>query len=206
MQMTASLVLAALLAIALACVVLWKLFGKTSFAQNVSDKLHRKLSNAFQGFMVIVRSLAYVPVWMRFGHRETQLFANIGEGTHEGNVTKQVDAVISSRYLVAKFGTDINHVDICTQATIPIGIITDEAAAIGDRVNVELLLGPQTKKVQCAAALAINVPVYCLAGGQVGTPAGSSGVAYQIGWTLTATTTQGDLVEIIPMAGISKTF
>lgn len=206
--MTAQLVLVALLAIALACVVLRKILGKTSFRINwkPSDKLRRKFSQAFESFMVLVRAVAYVPVWMRFGHRDAPEFANIGEGTHEGNVTKKATAAIASRYLIAKFGADIDHIDICTQATVPIGIITDEASAAEGLVNVEFLIGPQTKKVQAAAALVIGIPVYVLAAGQVGTPAGSSGIAYQVGWTITAAAAQGDIVEIIPVCGAIKTF
>lgn len=190
MQIT-SLVLFALFAIALACVV-----------SLVSGNSRKHMA----GVMSLLSALAYAPIWLRFGNRPLFANAQLDPGTHEGNITKKSDAVISSRYLLAKFGTDVDHIDLCTQATIPIGIITDEAAAIGDNVNVELLVGPQTKRVQAAAALAAGIPVYALAGGQVGTPAGSSGIAYQVGWTLTAAAAQGDIVEISPVNGAIKTF
>src|SRR3954468_5213718 len=81
--------------------------------------------------------------------------ANIAEGSHEGNITKAVDAVITERYLLAKVGSASDRVAACGAVDTPIGIITDEAAAIGDLVNVALLgSSPSTLRMVASAAIA----------------------------------------------------
>src|ERR1043165_2690090 len=65
--------------------------------------------------------------------------ANIAEGAHDGNITKAVDAAITERFLLAKVGSASDRVAVCGAADTPIGVITDEAAAVADIVNVALL-------------------------------------------------------------------
>src|SRR5436190_23223438 len=65
--------------------------------------------------------------------------ANIADGTHCGNITKAVDAAITERFLLAKVGSASDRVAVCGAADTPMGVITDEAAATADLVNVALL-------------------------------------------------------------------
>jgi hypothetical protein len=65
----------------------------------------------------------------------TVRLANIAEGTHDGRITKGVDAAITERYLLGKIGSASDRVAVCGASDTPIGVITDEAAAIGDLVH-----------------------------------------------------------------------
>src|SRR5438128_11176629 len=64
--------------------------------------------------------------------------ANVFEGTHDGNITKAVDAAITERFLLAKIGSAADRVAVAGSADTPIGVITDEAAAVADIANVAL--------------------------------------------------------------------
>lgn len=135
----------------------------------------------------------------------TLCLANIGEGQHEGNITKRSDAVIASRYLLAKIGSDANHVNLAGVGDIPLGVITDEAAAIEDIVNVALFGASEcTLKVQAAAAIAQGDFVVAGAAGQIRTLPVAAGTYYIIGRALTAAAAQGDIVEIDPSVPIQR--
>src|SRR4051794_39946556 len=62
--------------------------------------------------------------------------ANIADGAHDGNITKETDVAITERFLLAKIGSAANRINIAGAADTPIGVITDEAANIGDIVNL----------------------------------------------------------------------
>lgn len=64
--------------------------------------------------------------------------ANIAGGTWLGKKSYYSDAAISSRNLLGKVGTDDRHVAICGVSDIPTGVITDEASAAEELVNVDL--------------------------------------------------------------------
>src|SRR5438128_547768 len=66
------------------------------------------------------------------------LLANIAEGQHLASqgISYKSDVVITERFLLAKRGAASDSIDICGAANIPIGLITDEAGAINDYVNV----------------------------------------------------------------------
>ena len=84
------------------------------------------------------RSLRLIPP--HFGTRGPRLvrLANIAEGQHSGNqgISYKSDVVITERFLLAKRGAASDSIDICGAANVPIGLITDEAAAVNDYVNV----------------------------------------------------------------------
>ena len=85
---------------------------------------------------------------------KTVRLANIAEGTHDGNITKNTDAVITERFLLAKIGSASDRVNICTAVDTPIGVITDEAAAIGDPISVSLLgCAGRTARMVASAAI-----------------------------------------------------
>src|ERR1043165_577994 len=75
----------------------------------------------------------------RYGSPKTVRLSNIAEGTHDGNITKAVDAAITERFLLAKVGSASDRVAVAGAADTPIGVITDEAAAAAELVNVALL-------------------------------------------------------------------
>jgi hypothetical protein len=127
--------------------------------------------------------------------------ANIGEGRHTtGNITKLTDAAITERYRLAKVGSDANHVAVAGAADLPIGVITDEAAAAEAEVNVFLLGGGQGTILMVASG-SISQYDYLepAANGRVQTKGGGAGTHYVVGRALNAASSAGDLVEVDPL-------
>lgn len=122
---------------------------------------------------------------------------NIAEGTHEENVTRLADAAVTTRFLVVKVGSDAHHVAVCSAITdVPIGVLSDEAAAAEDPVNVQLL-GARCRTIKATAGAAISAGslVATMATGKVQTAVSTQ---YPIGRALT-TVASGDVVEIDPV-------
>ncbi len=126
--------------------------------------------------------------------------ANIAEGTHEGNITKTTDVVIGERFLLAKIGSAADRVNICTAVDNPIGVITDEAAAVFDLVNVALLgsIGTTVRMV-ASAAITQGSLLEPAAAGRVATLGGSVGTHYVVGRALDAAAAAGDVIEVDPL-------
>lgn len=125
--------------------------------------------------------------------------ANIAEGTHDGNITKETDAVLTERYLLAKIGSTAARVAVCGAADVPIGVITDEAAAIGDPVNVALLGSARnTLRMVASAAIAQGALVEPAASGRVATKGAGAGSHYVVGRALDAAANAGDVIEVDP--------
>lgn len=124
--------------------------------------------------------------------------ANIAEGRHStGNLSKKADAVIATRYLLVKFGTDVDHIALAGAADIPLGVCTDLAEAIEDPVNVHLLgSAPGTQFMVASAAIALGDFLQPAANGQVATLTAAAGTHYNVGRALNAAGAQGDLVEV----------
>jgi hypothetical protein len=130
------------------------------------------------------------------------LLANIAEGTHgDGNITKKADAVQALRHVLVKIGSDIDHVAVTTANTEnPIGVCDDEAAAIEDNVNVQILgAKPGTILVRAHAAVTAGALLVPAAAGRAQTITGLTTVSvYIVGRALNAATTQDDLIEMAP--------
>jgi hypothetical protein len=127
--------------------------------------------------------------------------ANIAEGTHDGNITKETDAVLAERYVLAKIGSTAARVAVCGAADIPIGVITDEAAAIGDLVNVALFGSARsTLRMVASAAIAQGALVEPAANGRVATKGVGAGTHWVVGRALDAAAAAGDVIEVDPMA------
>lgn len=125
--------------------------------------------------------------------------ANIAEGTHAGNITKATDVVITERFLLAKIGSAADRISVCNAVDTPIGVITDEAAAAGDMVNVALL-GSQKSTVKMVANVAIaqGALVEPAANGRIQTLGVGVGTHHVIGRALDAATAAGDVIEVDP--------
>jgi hypothetical protein len=127
--------------------------------------------------------------------------ANIAEGTHGcGKITRAADAIITERYLLAKVGSASDRVAVCGAADTPIGVITDEAPAIGDTVRVTLL-GSSGSTVLMVASGAISQGslVEPAASGRVQTLGGGVGVHHVVGRAVIAASNAGDLIEVDPI-------
>lgn len=125
-------------------------------------------------------------------------FCNIAEGTHAGSITKKTDGAITTRYLLGKFGSDAAHVVACGVAEIPIGVITDEAAAAEDLVNVNLLgVHGSTQLMVASEIITAGEKVYTAANGKVqDIPTTTTAALYEVGLALTASGADGDLIEV----------
>lgn len=125
--------------------------------------------------------------------------ANIAEGTHgDGCITKKADAAQALRHVLVKIGSDIDHVAVTTACTEnPLGVCDDEAEAIEDNVNVQLLgQKPGTILLRAHTAITAGAMLEAAAAGRVVTQSGGAGAHYIVGRALNAATDQDDLVEV----------
>ena len=125
--------------------------------------------------------------------------ANLFEGTHDGNITKATDVTITERFLLAKVGAASNTVNIAGAADTPIGVITDEAAAIGDIVNVALFGSARsTLRMVASGAITQGSLLEPAANGRVQTLTGAVGTHHVVGRALDAAANAGDVIEVDP--------
>ncbi len=130
-------------------------------------------------------------------------FSNVAEGTHEGSLTKKADAVISTRFLMVKIGSDADHIAVCGVGDRPLGIATDEAEGAEDLVNVNLLSpSASTQKAVASEAIAVGATVFTAASGKVQNEPVAAGTYYLAGRALTAAGADGEVIEIEPQAPI----
>ena len=130
---------------------------------------------------------------------DTVRLANIAEGTHDGNLTKVADAAITERFLLGKIGSASDRVAVAGAADTPIGVITDEAAALGDLVNVALLgARTSTLRMVASAAIAQGALVEPAASGRVQTLGAGVGTHHVVGRALDAASNAGDVIEVDP--------
>lgn len=140
------------------------------------------------------------------GKKCTIEFANVAEGTHcEGVKTYKTDAAFSSRFLLVKVGSDVDHIDVCGASDIPLGINTDSAAAAEEEVAIALFGAAEgTRRVVASAAITLGDMVVAAASGKVKTLPGSAGTYYIIGRAIKAAAADGDVIEIAPTFPIQR--
>jgi len=119
-------------------------------------------------------------------------------GRHANSVTKLSAAAISTRYLIGKTGADVDHVVVVTAASDkPLGVITDEASAAEEPVNVELLgLTNKTVPVVAGVAITLDADLYLLASGKVGIKPTAAGTYWRVGRALQAADADGDVIAM----------
>ncbi len=128
-------------------------------------------------------------------------FSNVAEGTHEGSLSKKADAIQSTRFLMVKIGSDADHIAVCGVGDRPLGLATDEAEAIEDSVNVNLLSpSANTQKAVASEAIAVGESVFTAASGKVQNEPAAAGTYYLVGRALTAAGADGEVIEIEPQA------
>ena len=125
-------------------------------------------------------------------------------GTHlSGNITRQAEAPITTRYLLGKKGTNpALQAVVAGAADIPDFVITDEAEVAGDPIGCAVL-GNATGTVQLIAAAAIDAAAvnYLIpaASGKVQPlpdPAAEAATFYVVGKPLTSAAADGDPLEV----------
>lgn len=149
----------------------------------------------------IVAVVALTPVAKR---RHLVGAINIAEGTHENAKPYKVDAAVATRFLLAKIGSDAAHSAACGANDIPIGVMTDEAAAAEDLIAVELLgISNRTLLMVASEAITAGEAVYTGAAGKVQDLPAGAGTYYKVGHALTAAGADGDLIEVQHCAPIA---
>lgn len=130
--------------------------------------------------------------------RERYEFANIAEGTYStGNMSRLADAALSTRHLVVKIGSDINHVAVAGTADIALGVVNDAAEAAEDPVNVQILGRAEgTILMVASAAITAGDMVVTAASGKIRTLPGTTGTYYIIGRALEAAAADGDVINV----------
>lgn len=131
--------------------------------------------------------------------------ANVAEGFIPPVKTYLADTAVGTRYLLAKPGTDENHVGICGVNDIPKGIFTDEAEAAEDSVAVALFGMHKDGALGIAsAAIAVDAFVVPAANGQLRTLPATTGTYYIVGRCTKAAANAGDKVEFVPCFPIQR--
>ena len=127
------------------------------------------------------------------------VLANVAEGQSlNGLKTYLSDAVIASRYLICKFGTDAAHINLTAAGDLPLGVITDAAAAIGDPVAVALFdAASGTQKVAINSNVNYNDLLTTDANGYAKTLPTADGTYWVIGRALQSGAA-GDTIEFVP--------
>lgn len=155
------------------------------------------------GLLIVVAVIALLTICLMKagcipGRNRRIRLANIAEGRHvTGNITKKLDAVPAERWVLAKFGSDVDHVNIAGAADIPLGVITDIGEAIEQEVNVQLLgCAPGTVFMVASAAITLGDFLQPAANGRVATLTATTGTHYNVGRALNAAAQAGDLVEV----------
>ena len=133
------------------------------------------------------------------------LIGNIAEGTHNGTITKKTDAAIATRFLFGKKGSDDDHIAVCTSDTDnPYGVITDEATAAEEIVNVALLGAAQeTRKITLGGTVAVGDYLTCDANSKGKKLPTASGTYYICGRALMAGVS-GDTIEFDPIPSVQR--
>jgi hypothetical protein len=122
------------------------------------------------------------------------IFANVAEGTHEGNITFLAGVPIEiAHVLVALQG---NTVHPAAAGELPIGVVTDEAAE-GDPVNVQLLGGGFTTQISAAGPISSGTFVVGTANGKIIPQPSTSGTYRVVGIALGTATMAGEMVEVL---------
>ncbi|MGF1450265.1 MAG: hypothetical protein ACFB20_12730 [Opitutales bacterium] len=125
------------------------------------------------------------------------ILSNIAEGTHAGNLSRVLEAAVTTRYLLARTGSGTDGILVGTATDLPVGVITDEGA-IGDVVNVALLgSAASTRLVVANGNIAAGRLIVASTAGKVVALPSAPGSYFVVGQAITAAA-NGGLVEFDP--------
>lgn len=164
--------------------------------------------NTILTVLFLLVAVLALTAWIASRPRGSQInaLANVGEGNWGGLKSYLTDAVIGTRYLVGKLGSDAEHIAVAVHGDIPLGVITDEAGGANEPVTVQLLGShPGTVKVVADAAIAAGAfVVLATTAGRVRTLPGTTGTYYIIGRALTAAGAAGDELTVDPTPCVQR--
>lgn len=122
----------------------------------------------------------------------------IGDGSRQV-LSLRADAVMATRNLLVKVGSDASHAAVISAAANePLGLCTDEAAAAEDPIAVAMLgVADKTVPMVAQGTIAANVDVYSYGDGTVTTVPTAAGTFWKVGKSRTASTA-GLEIEVEP--------
>lgn len=143
-------------------------------------------------------ALALLPT-RQFWRKAPTIWAN-DAGTHAGGkITRYAEGALSTRYVLMKKGTANDEVLVCGASDMPIGVLTDEAYADRDPVNITLLgSADRTLLMVASEEIAVGAYVFTAANGKVQDLPAGAGTYYCVGIAVTAAGGDGDLLEVDP--------
>jgi hypothetical protein len=144
-----------------------------------------------------------------------EFFANVVTITsvntfQEGRKTYLADNAFTSRYLLAKIGSDASHIDVCTAADVPLGVVPDmtpttDVGNLTYPLPVNLFpVTNTTERMIAAGPIALGAFVSPAAVGQVQTTPATTGAYYVVGRALTAALAASDMIEVSPMFFLNR--
>jgi hypothetical protein len=202
MKLTIILAVAALLAIAFACLVAVVIQHDKAPIRIARAKRYRvrfkKLNLIERLATPFVRALESIQSQTQRWFGPSRLVAcNIAEGTHSCAINKLSAAAITTRHLLYIRGADDNHVTVAGASDIlaPMGTIDDEASAAEENLAVQLLGKGSTKRMVASKAIVVGDEVWTAAGGKVQDRT-TGGTFWIVGTALSAAAADGDIIEV----------
>lgn len=121
-------------------------------------------------------------------------------GTRKGSRPYYSSAAIAAKYLLGKLGADKSHIAVLAATSDePIGIITDEASAAEEPVDVEFLgITERTLPMVAGEAITLGADLYATAAGKVGVKPTTAGTYWKVGKALEPADADGDVIEVLP--------
>lgn len=158
--------------------------------------LYAPLSAAVLG-TIGIGALLFKSASVRLISAFNTLPANVGSSRESRRYLSS--AAIGTKFLVVKAGADDAHCAVVSAtADKPMGIVTDEASAAEEPVDVELLgVTARTLPLVAGAAIAsLDQSMYVTAAGKVTTKPTAAGTYWRIGTNKTLADADGDPVEV----------
>lgn len=160
--------------------------------------------------LAVALGLVLVARWAQGFRRAGLLTAcNVAEGTHQGTLSKLADAALTTPHLLAKWGSDGDHIAICGASDKPLGSVPDEVATVDLttlRVPVNLLgLGESTRLGVASEAIALTDDLYTAASGKIQNLPTAAGTYYRIGRPVTTASADGDVIEYVSCVPVAVT-
>lgn len=129
--------------------------------------------------------------------RPALFLANGSETTNKDSRSFKTDAVISTRHLLYKPGSDSEHIVVNTAAVCPLGTVPDEADAAEIDIEVRLLgIYDGTLIMVASGVITADAEVYTDAAGKVQAEPTVAGTYFRVGKALTAAAADGDRIEV----------
>lgn len=163
----------------------------------------RETLNVLASVCVIAAALFFAAnVSRRTRRRGLTAALNIAEGTHAGTIRKLTDAAITTRYLLYKFGSDVNHIAVAGASDIPLGTVDDEASAAEEEVGVNILGSTgRTLLMVASETITVGEAVFAAANGKIQDLPVANGTYYQVGYAMNGAGAD-ELIEVQPCTPI----